>query len=105
MDCCISPGEGPSSEAQENGFYDIRFFGYRDETENPVIEVIVKGDRDPGYGSTSKILAQAALCLSFDKDTKDKEGGFWTPANLMGASLRMRLEKYAGLSFSVKATG
>ena len=59
------------------------------------------GDRDPGYGSTCKILGEAAVCLALDIAKDDKAGGFWTPASLMGDPLIARLEQYAGLSFSL----
>jgi len=93
------PGEGPSRDAQEKGFYDIRFFG---ETANgEKIKTRVTGDRDPGYGSTSKMLAQSALSLAFDVDTKEKGGGFWTTATVFDQRFIDRLEKHAGLEFSI----
>ena len=93
------PGEGPSRDAQEKGFYDIRFFG---ETANgEQIKTRVTGDRDPGYGSTSKMLAQSALSLAFDIDKKEKGGGFWTTATVFDQRMIERLEKNAGLTFSV----
>lgn len=93
------PGEGPSPEAQENGFYDMRFFG---ETESgKTLSVKVTGDRDPGYGSTAKMLSETALCLLQDIPEEDRKGGSWTPATAGGAALIQRLEARAGLSFSV----
>jgi short subunit dehydrogenase-like uncharacterized protein len=89
------PGEGPTREQRENGYYDIVFIG---ETENgETASLCVKGDRDPGYGSTSRMIAEAALCLAQDKIKKD--GGVWTPGALMGKKLVKRLEARAGLSF------
>jgi short subunit dehydrogenase-like uncharacterized protein len=93
------PGEGPTPEQQLKGFYDIRFIGQTKTGETIVTKVT--GDRDPGYGSTCKILGEAAVCLALDVSKADKAGGFWTPASLMGDQLIPRLEKYAGLSFSV----
>ncbi len=93
------PGEGPSPEEQAKGFYDIRFIGKTAAGER--LTVKVTGDRDPGYGSTAKILGEAAVCLALDVAKTDKAGGFWTPASLMGDQLIERLEQYAGLSFSV----
>ena len=61
----------------------------------------VTGDRDPGYGSTSKMLAQSGLCLLQDVDREACPGGFWTPASGLGNTLQTRLEKHAGLTFSV----
>ncbi|WP_367104973.1 trans-acting enoyl reductase family protein [uncultured Psychrobacter sp.] len=92
-------GEGPSKSEQENGYFDIRFFG---KTPNgDTINTKVKGDKDPGYGSTSRMLAQSALCLAQDITKEDVEGGFWTPASAMGEHLLQRLETHSGLSFEV----
>lgn len=92
-------GSGPSAEEQANGYFDIRLFG---ETANKdTINTKVTGDKDPGYGSTSRMLAQAALCLAQDISKEEVGGGFWTPASAMGNHLLARLEEHAGLSFEV----
>lgn len=92
-------GSGPSKSEQENGYFDIRFFG---ETSNKdTISTKVTGDKDPGYGSTSRMLAQSALCLAQDVSKQEVAGGFWTPASAMGDKLLTRLEQHAGLSFEV----
>lgn len=88
------PGEGPSKEERENGSYDILFIG--EMPDGGRIEAVVTGDRDPGYGSTSKMIAESALCLLRDVQG---EGGIWTPGALMGPALRKRLEAHAGLTF------
>jgi short subunit dehydrogenase-like uncharacterized protein len=93
------PGEGPSLEAQEKGFYDLRFYGKTDNGQE--IRCKVTGDQDPGYGSTAKMLAQAATCLVQDISKDKVPGGFWTPASIFGSQLITRLEKYAGLTFEV----
>ncbi|MFG6095345.1 saccharopine dehydrogenase NADP-binding domain-containing protein [Leptothoe sp. ISB3NOV94-8A] len=93
------PGEGPSQAAQEQGFYDLRFWGTT--AEGQTIQVKVTGDRDPGYGSTAKILGQAGLCLAEDFPPSVKAGGFWTPASMFGDVLIERLVKDAGLTFEV----
>jgi short subunit dehydrogenase-like uncharacterized protein len=92
-------GEGPSQASQEQGFYDLRFWGTT--AEGQTIQVKVTGDRDPGYGSTAKILGQAGLCLAKDFPTAVKAGGFWTPASMFGDVLIERLVKAAGLIFEV----
>lgn len=92
-------GSGPSEEAQENGYFDIRLFGQTAKKDTMNTKVI--GDKDPGYGSTSRMLAQAALCLAQDVSKEDIGGGFWTPASAMGDKLLIRLENHAGLSFEV----
>lgn len=90
-------GDGPSPESQQAGFYDIRFFGT--SADGQVLRTHVTGDRDPGYGSTSKMLAETALCLS--QLDSEREGGFPTPATLMGDALISRLVEHAGLRFEV----
>src|SRR5262249_55711492 len=70
----LTPGEGPSREERESGFYDVLFIA--ETPGHEALRLAVKGDRDPGYGSTSKMLAEAALCLARDIDG---EGGVWTP--------------------------
>lgn len=92
------PGEGPSPEAQKAGFYDIRFVGHTDNKET--LKVKVTGDADPGYGSTAKLLGQAAACLAQDV-VEDAPGGFWTTASLLGEPLLKRLQENAGMTFTV----
>lgn len=93
------PGEGPSLEAQEKGFYDLRFYGKTDNGQE--IRCKVTGDQDPGYGSTAKMLGQAAACLAQDISKDKVEGGFWTPASIFGSKLITRLESRAGLTFEI----
>jgi len=90
------PGEGPSKEERETGFYDLIFIG--EMADGARVECVVTGDRDPGYGSTSKMIAEAAICLVCDVPAKDK-GGIWTAGALMAEPLRKRLEEKAGLTF------
>ncbi|MDN3452147.1 MULTISPECIES: saccharopine dehydrogenase NADP-binding domain-containing protein [unclassified Psychrobacter] len=92
-------GSGPSKDEQENGYFDIRHFGQT--AKNDTIIIKVTGDRDPGYGSTSRMISQAALCLAQDINKEDVGGGFWTPASAMGDKLITRLEAHSGLSFEV----
>lgn len=92
-------GEGPTPEDQEQGYYDLRFWG--ETSAGQAIQVKVTGDRDPGYGSTSRILAQAGLCLAKDVAKPDTAGGFWTPSSVFGDRLIERLENFAGLTFEV----
>lgn len=94
------PGEGPSPEDQAAGFYDLRFYGTTASGKHIVTKVT--GDRDPGYGSTAKMLAETALSL-LDVDPADTPGGFWTPATGLGDPLIDRLEAHAGLTFSLVA--
>lgn len=93
------PGEGPTKEEREAGFYDILFVG--ETPDGRTIKVAVTGDKDPGYGSTSKMIAESAICLV--KDAADTPGGIYTPAPAMGGALIKRLVANAGLTFEVEA--
>jgi short subunit dehydrogenase-like uncharacterized protein len=91
------PGEGPSQSQRENGFYDLRQFGQL--PDGSVIKSRIKGDRDPGYGSTSKMLAEAGVSLAVDD--LESAGGVLTPAAAMGGALLGRLQEHAGLTFEI----
>ena len=93
------PGEGPSPEAQEKGFFDLRFYGETRDGES--LRAKVTGDRDPGYGSTSKMLGQAGVCLAEDLAGEEPKGGFWTPSTAMDGQLLERLRRYSGLQFEL----
>ncbi|MFC4259080.1 saccharopine dehydrogenase family protein [Marinobacter lacisalsi] len=92
------PGEGPDQKAQEKGFYDLRFIGTTEGGQT--LTTKVTGQGDPGYGSTSRMLAQAAECLAFDVP-KETAGGFWTPSSLMDGDLLKRLQANAEMTFEV----
>lgn len=92
------PGEGPSPEAQRKGGYDLRFHGA--SASGKTLRLKLTGERDPGYGSTARILAEAASCLALDLPTRTP-GGFWTPARLFGQKLVDRLQANAGLRFEL----
>lgn len=92
------PGEGPSPAEQAAGFFDMRFFGTT--TDGKTIRTKVTGDRDPGYGSTGKMLGEAAVCLAKEIDDQTP-GGFPTPSIALGNKLIDRLQKNAGLTFEV----
>ncbi|MEL7451884.1 MAG: saccharopine dehydrogenase NADP-binding domain-containing protein [Pseudomonadota bacterium] len=93
------PGEGPSKDERENGNYDILYIGIAENGDE--IRVGVTGDKDPGYGSTSKMLAEAAICLI--EDCADTSGGIWTTAPAMGEKLVSRLKTNAGMTFEIEA--
>jgi short subunit dehydrogenase-like uncharacterized protein len=96
-----APGQGPSPQSQAEGFYDLRFLGIFDDGRT--IAAKVTGDADPGYASTSRMLAQVAAILADGK--VHKTGGFWTPATLLGDTLIEALEQHAGLSFTLVDAG
>jgi short subunit dehydrogenase-like uncharacterized protein len=93
------PGEGPSKEERENGFYDVLFVGSNDSGDT--LRVGVKGDKDPGYGSTSKMIAESAVCLLKNLDAG--KPGVSTPAAAMGMLLVDRLQDNAGLTFQIES--
>jgi short subunit dehydrogenase-like uncharacterized protein len=92
------PGEGPSKDERETGYYDLLFVGIAPDGRQ--IRVSVKGDRDPGYGSTSMMISECALCLL--RDTPELAGGIWTPGAAMGEHLIKRLVDHAGITFTVE---
>jgi short subunit dehydrogenase-like uncharacterized protein len=92
------PGEGPSKEERENGLYDLLYVAVAPDGRE--VRAAVKGDRDPGYGSTSKMISQCAICLL--RDTPDVPAGFWTPGAAMQHKLIKRLVEHAGLTFAVE---
>ena len=94
------PGEGPDRKARENGRYEVQFTG--ETASGKRLRASVRGDRDPGYGSTSKMIAESALCLVGDPQHKLAGGGVWTPGSAMGLTLVQRLVQYAGLRFSIE---
>ena len=94
----MQPGEGPSKESRETGFYDVLFAG--SNSSGDVLMASVKGDKDPGYGSTCKMISESAICLLKNLDAAS--GGIWTPASAMGSLLIERLEDNAGLTFQLE---
>jgi short subunit dehydrogenase-like uncharacterized protein len=92
------PGEGPSKEERETGFYDVLFLGVA--ADGRQIRASVKGDKDPGYGSTSKMISESAVCLV--TEASDVPGGIWTPGAAMQRKLIDRLEANAGLKFMLE---
>ncbi|NRF65926.1 saccharopine dehydrogenase NADP-binding domain-containing protein [Aquincola sp. S2] len=95
------PGEGPSREAREAGFYDLLFIA--EAADGRTVRTAVKGDRDPGYGSTSRMLGESAVCLARDVPRSVTPGGCWTTASAMAEPLTARLKANAGITFTVEA--
>lgn len=92
-----SQGEGPSVDPEKPGFYVIQFNG---ETRGGApLQTTLRGDGDPGYGSTSKMLAESGVCLALDR--LSTSGGFWTPSSAMGDQLLARLQEKGGLTFEI----
>jgi short subunit dehydrogenase-like uncharacterized protein len=89
------PGEGPTKDERESGFYDLLFIGI--DKNGAQVRAAVHGEKDPGYGSTAMILAETAICL-LQKGGK-VPGGVWLPGAALGQDLIDRLQAHAGLSF------
>jgi short subunit dehydrogenase-like uncharacterized protein len=96
-----TPGEGPSAADMENGFFEIELRASNPQDPKKDLTAVVTGDRDPGYGSTCKMIAESAVCLALDD--LDSEGGFLTPASAMGDLLISRLAEKGGMGFTLKA--
>jgi short subunit dehydrogenase-like uncharacterized protein len=94
------PGEGPTKAERESGFYDLLFIA--EGADGRTVRAVVKGDRDPGYGSTAKILAESGLALAIDVPRSRTPGGCWTSASAMPEALLNRLPAKAGLTFEVE---
>jgi saccharopine dehydrogenase (NAD+, L-glutamate forming) len=92
-----SPGDGPSEEARARAWFKVRFVAearYAKGIEHIVTEV---SGGDPGYGETSRMLAEAALCLACDE--LPERAGMLTPAQAMAPALLTRLQAI-GIQFS-----
>ena len=94
------PGQGPTRLQRERGRYEVLFSG--DTADGRTLRATVKGDRDPGYGSTSKMISESALCLLNEAGRSSTPGGVWTAGAAMGLALVRRLEAHAGLSFAIE---
>lgn len=92
------PGEGPDRKLQQDGFFHLMQHGVF--ADGSTIHGKITGDQDPGYGSTSKMLSECAVCLA--KDELPTGGGVWTPAAVMPEALIVRLRKNAGLTFELR---
>jgi short subunit dehydrogenase-like uncharacterized protein len=92
------PGEGPSKEERDNGRFDLLYVAIGPDGRQ--VRAGVTGDRDPGYGSTSKMISECAICLL--RDVTDVPAGFWTPGAAMQHKLIKRLQEHAGLTFGVE---
>ena len=96
----LKPGDGPSKAEREKGFYDILFVAQA--ADGRTVRASVKGDMDPGYGSTSKMLGESAVCLAREVPRSATPGGCWSTGAAMGDALIPRLEAKAGMTFAVE---
>ena len=89
-----APGEGPSEEVRAESWFKVTFVG---EGGGQRVVTEVSGG-DPGYGETSKMLAESGLCLAFDE--LPETAGQVTTAAAMGDALQSRLQA-AGIGFQL----
>jgi short subunit dehydrogenase-like uncharacterized protein len=94
-------GEGPSKEMRETGCYDLLFVALGPDGRQA--RVAVRGDEDPGYGATAKMIVECAICLL--RDTAAIRAGIWTPGAAMGDHLIKRLVEHAAMTFQVERSG
>lgn len=84
------PGEGPSAQVRESGFFKARFFAYSHEALVSKSEIYFRGD--PGNKATVALICESARCLIFNSDKLPKiPGGFWTSSTALGSTLRQHL--------------
>jgi len=93
------PGEGPSQQKREQCSFSLLLVADDGSDSTLALRGRVCGDQDPGYGSTSKMLGECAVCLA--RDAIEGPGGIWTPAALMGDPLLERLPRSAGVTFEI----
>ena len=90
------PGEGPTPEERENGYYDVLFVG--ETAAGETLRYAVKGRYDPGYGSTSRMIGETGIALL----ESDAAGGIGTPGSILGEALVERLREHASVTFEVE---
>jgi short subunit dehydrogenase-like uncharacterized protein len=95
------PGQGPDAAAREAGGFEMLLIGRNPAAPKRYIHARVTGRRDPGYGATARMLAEAAMCLALDTDRLPVAGGSWTPATAFGDLLTARLPGGADVSFVI----
>lgn len=98
------PGDGPDEETIEGSSFRVRLRGTGASDDHPggfAVEATVRGDRDPGYGSTCRMLGESAVCLARGEVDSPHDGGVLTPASGIGLPLVERLEG-TGVSFDVE---
>jgi short subunit dehydrogenase-like uncharacterized protein len=95
----LKPGEGPSKEERDAGHYDLLYVAIAPDGRQ--VRAAVRGDLDPGYASTAKMMSECAICLL--RDAPDVPAGLWTPGAAMQHKLIRRLRDYAGMRFEVEA--
>jgi len=93
------PGEGPSEQAREKGFFKIDVHSTTSSGRHLVCHIDAPGD--PGYKATGVMLGEAALALALDGDALPDAAGVLTPSTGIGVRLAERLND-AGHSYRVE---
>ncbi len=93
------PGEGPSRTAREDGWFEFHLFGQTQSDQH--LMLAIKGDRDPGYGASSRMIGEVAVCLAHDLPKSALPGGFWTAGAAIADKILPRLMKNAGIDFAL----
>jgi len=95
------PGEGMSKDERESRSYSLVFTAQHPEDMQKNVRAEISGKRDMGYGSSSRMIGEAAVCLALDESSRTVPGGFWTPASCLGERLIERLQRNAEIKFTV----
>ena len=82
-------GQGPPKWMLTQGAFKVEITAQT--PDGPIAKVTIAGKGDPGYGATSKMLSEVALCLLNDHQQQPSDGGVLTPATAMGHTLIERL--------------
>ena len=90
-------GEGPPSWLLRDGGFEIEVTA---KASAKTVRTRISGQGDPGYGATSKMLAELGLCLALD-DHSDSlhRAGVLTPSTGLGHALILRLSQAQGGKF------
>jgi len=92
------PGQGPSAQSRKDGFWVYDQVGILPDGQ--ILRSRISTDYDPGYGSTSRMLGEAAVCLA--KDELPEHYGVITPSVAMGEPLMTRLQQKAEVKFRIR---
>ena len=92
------PGQGPNRNKRENGFFRLLLVG---SNKGNKITLSVKGNRDPGYAATARMITESALSLILNRESLPEALGVLTPASGIGEVLVLRL-KNKGITFTLE---